>query len=292
MGLLGIADIHRHLGHDEQGRAVYLEAVSLARGSNELQMLVPALAGLARLEAVTATDHARAAAEEAERIATPALMPFALVSLGWVALAEGDRMQAAQRGRDAVASARSTRSFDLLADALELVGEATDDADEARVALAESLSIWRDGGAGPAAARIEVLLGGLDGANGTIEVAGPGRRAHAAADRHPPRQRTSRRRGADGQARRDRRPRRLHRQHQRTTRTADRLAFAPGSNPRQDPCGAARSAAHACLRLRAVVARRRSPEDRSPPVGPAHHRARACSTPSESGRRSATSPRT
>ena len=94
-------------------------------------------------------------------------MPFALVSLGWVARAEGDRVQAAQRGRDAVASARSTRSFDLVADALELVGEATDDAAEARAALAESLSIWRDGGAGPAAARIEVLLGGLDGANGT-----------------------------------------------------------------------------------------------------------------------------
>ncbi len=54
-----------------------------------------------------------------------------------------------------------------MADALELVGEASDDADEARVALAESLSIWRDGGAGPAAARIEVLLGGLDRANGT-----------------------------------------------------------------------------------------------------------------------------
>ena len=167
-GLLGIADIHRHLGHDEQGRATYLEAVTLARGSNELQMLVPALAGLARLEAGTATGHARAAAEEAERIATPALMPFALVALGWVALAEGDRMQAAQRGRDAVASARSTRSFDLVADALELVGEATDDPDEARAALTESLSIWRDGGAGPAAARIEVLLGGLDGANGTV----------------------------------------------------------------------------------------------------------------------------
>ena len=167
-GLLGIADIHRHLGHDEQGRATYLEAVSLARGSSELQMLVPALAGLARLEAGTATDQARAAAEEAERIATPALMPFALVALGWVAMAEGDRVQAAQRGRDAVASARSTRSFDLVADALELVGEATEDPDEARVALSESLSIWRDGGAGPAAARIEVLLGGLDGANGTM----------------------------------------------------------------------------------------------------------------------------
>ena len=138
MGLLGIADIHRHLGHDEQARAVYLEAVTLARGSNEVPMLVPALAGLARLEAVNATDHARAVAEEAERIATPALMPFALVSLGWVALAQGDRVQAAQRGRDAVASARSTRSFDLLADALELVGEASDDGGEARVALSES----------------------------------------------------------------------------------------------------------------------------------------------------------
>ncbi len=91
MGLLGIADIHRHLGHDEQARATYLEAVTLARGSNEAPMLVPALAGLARLEAVNATDHARAVAEEAERIATPALMPFALVSLGWVALAQGDR---------------------------------------------------------------------------------------------------------------------------------------------------------------------------------------------------------
>ena len=31
MGLLGIAEVHRHLGHDEQGRSAYLEALGLAR---------------------------------------------------------------------------------------------------------------------------------------------------------------------------------------------------------------------------------------------------------------------
>ncbi len=167
MGLVGIAEIQRELGNDQQSRAAYQEAVDLAGASREVQVLVPALAGLARLRVATDPDAALGVALDAERIATPGLMPFALNALGWVALARGERTAAAQWAGRAVASARGVQAFDVLAEALELTAGSTDDPALARRALTEALSIWRDGGAGPAASRVEVLMGWLEPADGT-----------------------------------------------------------------------------------------------------------------------------
>ena len=172
VGLLGVADIHHQLGHDEQAHAAYLEAVELARVSQETQVLVPALAGLARMAARTDPDTALATAHEAHRLATPSLRPFAWTALGWVALARGDRVRAAEAAAASVDSSRRLRAFDLLADALELSAECASESQDAAAALTEALDLWRSGGAEPAAARIEVLLGAMAGADPTARAQG------------------------------------------------------------------------------------------------------------------------
>jgi DNA-binding SARP family transcriptional activator len=163
--LAGLGDVHRALELRQQGRAAYEEAITLARASQERQVLVPALAGLARLVVDEDPVEARARAEEAVALATAGLAPYAWVALGWVELAEGDAMRATELAADAATRAREQRALDLLAEALELTAAATDDADAARAALLEGRAIWVGGGAGPDADRVAVLLGRLEGAD-------------------------------------------------------------------------------------------------------------------------------
>lgn len=164
-GLCGLGDVHRASGNDEQARAAYEEAVLLSRASNELQVLVPALAGLARLLADAPSDDPRAAAQDALRLAPPSLASFALTALGWASLARGEWRQAAAHAEESITAARASQAVDLLAEALELGAACTDDVDVARAALAEALAIWCHGGAEPSACRIEVQLGRLEGAD-------------------------------------------------------------------------------------------------------------------------------
>jgi DNA-binding SARP family transcriptional activator/ATP/maltotriose-dependent transcriptional regulator MalT len=169
--LCGLGDVYRALGQREQGRAAYEESVRLARASHELQVLVPALAGFARLVVDEAPEEARSAAEEACDLASPDLAPYALIALGWVEVASGDRGRASVLAHEAAACARNEQALDLLAEALELSGETTDP-DTASVHLLEALSIWREGGAHPEVSRIEVLLGRLDGADRSARARG------------------------------------------------------------------------------------------------------------------------
>lgn len=169
LGLVGVAGVHRLLGHDERGRAALAEALDLARGSGDTQVLVAALTGLATLGA-SADDalptDGPAAAEEAVALATPDLQPAALTAQGWLALRSRPGAAAEVAAR-AVAAARASGAADLLAEALELSAAATDDPAVARSALLEALAVWESGGALPAAARVEVLLGGLSDADAT-----------------------------------------------------------------------------------------------------------------------------
>jgi DNA-binding SARP family transcriptional activator len=171
LGLLGLAEIDHQQGQDERAQARYHEAIELARASQELQVLLPALAGLARLYAVDRDDphgglaRAEVAADEALRLATGSLRPYALIAAGWVAVRRGDLPAATALARQAVGSARELQAFDLVADALELSAACAVNADDARRALSEALRIWSDGGARAAARRIELQLGWLAGAD-------------------------------------------------------------------------------------------------------------------------------
>ena len=167
LGLVGVADVHRSLGRAQRSRAAYSEAAELARGSGDVQVLVSALCGLALLAADGADPQASDAVAEALRIAPPDLLPSALTAAGRVAAARGSTARAVEHAEHAVAAAREARAADLLADALELSAAVVDDPAVSRVALAEALSIWAGGGAGPAAARVEVLIGQLPDADGT-----------------------------------------------------------------------------------------------------------------------------
>ena len=168
LGLVGTADVHRSLGHKEQSRAAYTEAAELARGSGDVQVLVPALSGQALLAADEPTRRGRAARQPRRcGLAPHDLLPIALTTTGRVALIRGHRAAAAEHARRAVAAARDVRAADLLADALELEATVLDDPARAREALTEALSIWSAGGAGPAVARVEVLIGRLPDADGT-----------------------------------------------------------------------------------------------------------------------------
>ena len=163
--LYGLGEIHRALGEREQGRAAYEESVGLARTSGELQVLVPALGGLARLLVDETPTQARAAAEEALALAPAGLAPYAMIALGHVELAAGDRQRASELAEAAGGGAREQQALDLIADALELGAIVETDHGRAAAALHEALSIWQTGGAGPECDRIEVLLGRLDGAD-------------------------------------------------------------------------------------------------------------------------------
>lgn len=167
LGLVGIADVHRSLGRTERGRAAYTEALELARGSGDVQVLVSAMCGLALLAGPEPTVEAMQAVTEAVQIAPPDLLPAALTSAGRVAIARGDRSTASGYAERAVAAARQSRAADLLAEALELDAAVGDDPVRSREALTEALSIWSGGGAWPAAARVEVLIGRLPDADGT-----------------------------------------------------------------------------------------------------------------------------
>jgi DNA-binding SARP family transcriptional activator/ATP/maltotriose-dependent transcriptional regulator MalT len=172
-GLYGLGEVNRQLGRRQQARIAFEEAAELARAHAELQILVPALAGLARVLVDSGEpDAARATAEEAARAADhrlpagPGFAAQALLAHGWVALAGGDAAEAGRCGSEAVTAARACRQADVLAEALELAAAVSGDVAAARAALAEAEAIWCRAGAQPAADRVRVLIGRLPGTDG------------------------------------------------------------------------------------------------------------------------------
>jgi DNA-binding SARP family transcriptional activator len=173
-GLLGMAEVDFQLGRLEQSRMEFEEAIELSRAASEMQILVPALAGLIRLLLGGDADDviaARQAADEAEAVAPRVLLPTALVARGWVALVEGDRALAQKRADRALTTARSGGSIAALAESLQLAAAVSSDAETARRHLREAGALWQRAGATPEADRILVQLSRLPGADGTDRVA-------------------------------------------------------------------------------------------------------------------------
>ena len=176
--LTRIGDLHLLRGRDSLARAAYEEAVRISEPCGSLPVLVPALAGLAR---VTVRDDPRGAVALAERTVSLACGPEVTVARcasGWVALALSDRARAAELAIEAAGQARVHHDRAGLAEALELRGLATDEPRLAREAYAESAAIRCDIGAAVDADRITVLLGDLPGATPAERIA-----ARLAADR-------------------------------------------------------------------------------------------------------------
>lgn len=162
--LLGLGDTYRWRGWPEQARAAYEEAARIS-ADGDTQILVAALAGLARVLAGTDPDAAAGHAEEAVRRASGEIMVPALLGRAQVAMWCGDLPAAAAAAGQAAEVARRCRQRAGLAEALELLAAGGTDPARARVALTEAYGIWRDAGAEPAADRVLAALGQLAGAS-------------------------------------------------------------------------------------------------------------------------------
>ena len=171
---LGLAEVDEARGLPDRAAMQYRDAVEGARANGEVQVLVQALSGLARLLCWDegTRDEARAAALEAEQVTTEEFRPFAALASGWVALASGAPDEAADAAGRASVAARDLGWLDLRAEALELEAAVATDPGLARTALTEALTLWADGGAGPAADRVRVLLGRIPDAGSDARLAG------------------------------------------------------------------------------------------------------------------------
>jgi DNA-binding SARP family transcriptional activator len=169
--LTGLGDVHRWCGRPGLARAAYEEALRVA-DADELQGVVPALTGLAR---VLAEVDVAEAARLAGRALAAAAGPYrgeALVAAGWVALAAGDFAEADRLAEEAAAAARGHRASADLARALELRAAAAGEPAAARRALSEAAQTWRLTGATLDLDRLAVALATLPGADGRHRVEG------------------------------------------------------------------------------------------------------------------------
>ncbi|MEY2532367.1 MAG: hypothetical protein QOF29_277, partial [bacterium] len=187
LGILG--DVYRERGDASLARAAYEEAARRSEAMGDVQALVPALAGLARVLALDEPDRARRLADRAIAHGPGMGQVDALLAGGHVALAQGEREQGARLAADAATAAQRRRNRAGLAEALELGALATQDPALQRARLDEAASIWSDLRNPLGEARVWVALARAATGQERRELAGRaesrlrelGARAHAAA---------------------------------------------------------------------------------------------------------------
>ena len=104
--LMILGDVYRERGDAALARAAYEEAARRGDAMGDLQALVPSLAGLARVLAGDDPEQAGALARRAADYGAGMGEAAALLAVGHVALAAGDREAAAQAAAQAGAAAR------------------------------------------------------------------------------------------------------------------------------------------------------------------------------------------
>jgi ATP/maltotriose-dependent transcriptional regulator MalT/DNA-binding SARP family transcriptional activator len=140
LGDLGV--VYRERGDLALARAAYEEAIGFAERAGDLQGLVPALAGLARVLAGDEPERAAGLAERAVGYGPGMAWVEAQLAAGWVALAAGEREPAAGFAAAAAAAAGTRRDRAGLAEALELRALAAPDPARELPRLREAASIW------------------------------------------------------------------------------------------------------------------------------------------------------
>jgi DNA-binding SARP family transcriptional activator len=160
-----LGDVYALRGDTALSRACYEEAISMA-DATDLQALVPALSGLARLIAPDDMAAARALSKRATEVDSVIGRVRALVTSGWVEFEAHDLERAAQLAADAGDVASTRRDLPGLAEALELRARCAKG--EVRIDLLEQArAVWSEIGAPVGVARIDVALageaGGTDG---------------------------------------------------------------------------------------------------------------------------------
>ena len=142
LALLGLGDANRLRGNASQASAAYLEAIERAEVTEQAQVLVPALAGLAR--SVLGEDLEMALGLAKRALDQPAALGQVapLLAAGWLRLAAGEREQAADHGQTAAHEAGRRHDARGLAEALELQALAGPP-DQAVDLLREAATLWK-----------------------------------------------------------------------------------------------------------------------------------------------------
>jgi DNA-binding SARP family transcriptional activator len=157
--LMILGDVYRERGDAALARAAYEEAARRGDAMGDLQALVPALAGLARVLAGDDADQASALAQRAAGYGAGMGEAGALIAVGHVALAAGDREGASRASAQAGAAARARRDRARMAEALELEGLSAASARARHAALEQAVAIWHELGNPLGEARAQLALG-------------------------------------------------------------------------------------------------------------------------------------
>src|SRR5262245_16511911 len=170
LGVVG--DVHAARGRTALARASFSEAAEVGRRSGDLQGLVPALSGLARLLAEDDPAAARPLADEAVACGPVLGHVDALIAQARCALAAGDTAEAAAIAARAEEVAGERRDRAALAEVAELRAAATPSPAAGEAALSEAQALWEELGSPLGQGR--VLLA-------RARLAGPDPAAHARA---------------------------------------------------------------------------------------------------------------
>jgi ATP/maltotriose-dependent transcriptional regulator MalT/DNA-binding SARP family transcriptional activator len=154
-------EVYRERGDFALARASYEESIAVSEAAKDLQGLVPALSGLARVLVEEDADRARELAERAVALGPVLGQTRAILARGWAELAGADRSAASTSARQAAELATSRRDRAALAESLELRVAASPEPAREVQRLEEALTIWRDVRQPIAEARVELALGRL-----------------------------------------------------------------------------------------------------------------------------------
>lgn len=161
-----LGQVYATRGDIALARSSFEEAIRIADTQSDLQALVPALTGLARLLADEDPDRAEDLARRAGEARTVQGRTGSVLALGEIAVARGNRAHAAELAEEAATLASSRNDLAGLATALELRALVADDPTEAMRLLEQARQMWLDIGAPIGAARVSALIGEQTG--GTV----------------------------------------------------------------------------------------------------------------------------
>lgn len=171
--LANLGEVYRLRGDLAMARACYEEAIAVADQNRNVQALVPALAGLARIRVEDEPDAALGMAERAVATSGGLGHTRALLGLGWVTLHRGELDRAEDAADEAAALCRRRRDRAGLAEALELQATilAQGNKQAAQELVQEALTIQREIGDPLGQARAELMLARLGSGDEARELA-------------------------------------------------------------------------------------------------------------------------
>ena len=141
--LTGLGDVLRLSGDLPRARACYERAIDVLRAGGDVQGMVPALAGLARVLVDDDPDRADALAAEALHRGQGISESEAHLAVGWIALHRGDAPAALRWAEQALAAAGPRQQRPRLAEAMELVALAAPDPRQELPRLTEAFELWQ-----------------------------------------------------------------------------------------------------------------------------------------------------